>query len=206
MPYLTTFDLVRNKTSKLIVPRCLWYLPSANLPDFQTRRKKPRISQNHWRIPAGFVRSLKVHAIFPVNDNYCLGVTGFMMKIPETVLDGISSRVKGQMGGMRGDQACLTAADPPLAGRLTHPVCVACVHVQVWTRITCLTSLFFFFFFDRASNSLIPANWQGSLREPSVSSLPTGGLHVARSNTGTGCPNSDPHACPTSAPTTEPPA
>lgn len=67
-----------------------------------------------------------------------------MMKIPETVLDGISSRVKGQMGGMRGDQACLAAADPPLASRLTHPVCVACVYVQVWTRITCLAGLFFF--------------------------------------------------------------
>lgn len=145
MPYLTTFNLVRNKSSKLRVPSCLCYLlSSANLPDFQTRRKKPRISPNHWRTLAGFVRSLKVHAIYPVNDNYCLGVTGFMMKIPETVLDGISSRVKGQMGGMRGDQACLAAADPPLASRLTHPVCVACAYVQVWTRITCLAGLFFF--------------------------------------------------------------
>lgn len=81
-----------------------------------------------------------------------------MMKIPETVLDGISSRVKGQMGGMRGDQACLAAADPPLASRLTHPVCVASVCVCASVATDHLPHGPFFFFFDRASNSLIPAN------------------------------------------------
>lgn len=102
-----------------------------------------------------------------------------MMKIPETVLGGISSGVKEQVGGMGGDQACLTAGNRPLAGRWTHPVCAACVYVQVQTRITSLIGFFFGGGGEQdqqfSNSSKLTRKLEGTFRVHS----PTKGLHVA---------------------------